>query len=220
MSMQSEFQPFAHVVKYDENWPKLFEAECEKLRDGVSELILIEHIGSTSVPGLDAKPVIDIQASIKEMPPSDQIIEKFKKLGYKHVPLPKMGGPPPNDKDKNDKNNKNDGNDDEKAKEQKEDKGKAGGFDLSLIYTQFEKKGYMLHLKQDGNADLWDGAIDMRDYMRVNKDVRDKYMKKKKEILESSKDENVSIMQYTLAKREMVTTILEEAKQWKLNQQK
>ena len=213
MSFKSEFEPYAHVVQYDENWPKLFEEECKKLRDGVSELILIEHIGSTSVPGLDAKPVIDMQASIKEMPPSDEIVGKFAKLGYKHVPLPKMGGPP-NEKDK-DKNG-----DDEKGKEQKEQNKAKGGFDLSLIYTQFEKKGYMLHLKQDGNASLWDGAMEMRDYMRENKEVRDKYMKKKKEILDSSKDEKMSIMEYTLAKREMVQTILEEAKQWKLNQQK
>src|SRR5262245_65803370 len=49
------------VVDYDPVWPVLFEEEARRIRAALGDRVLrIEHVGSTSVPGLAAKPIIDI----------------------------------------------------------------------------------------------------------------------------------------------------------------
>jgi GrpB-like predicted nucleotidyltransferase (UPF0157 family) len=49
------------IVDYDSNWPRLFEHEAERLRATLGERVVrLEHVGSTSVPGLAAKPHIDM----------------------------------------------------------------------------------------------------------------------------------------------------------------
>src|ERR1700687_4353624 len=53
------------IVPYDPRWPGEFEAEAIRLRTALGSLALrIDHNGSTSVPGLGAKPIIDIQVSV------------------------------------------------------------------------------------------------------------------------------------------------------------
>ena len=53
------------IVPYDDSWPDHFASEASQLRAAMGSLALrIEHVGSTSVPGLAAKPVIDIQISV------------------------------------------------------------------------------------------------------------------------------------------------------------
>jgi len=50
-----------HIVDYDPRWPELFEREAKRIRRVLGRRALrIEHAGSTSVPGLAAKPIIDI----------------------------------------------------------------------------------------------------------------------------------------------------------------
>jgi GrpB-like predicted nucleotidyltransferase (UPF0157 family) len=49
------------LAEYDPDWPRLFTREASRLRDVLGDLALrVEHVGSTSVPGLLAKPIIDI----------------------------------------------------------------------------------------------------------------------------------------------------------------
>src|SRR5580693_6800668 len=49
------------IVDYDPQWPELFAREAERIRSVLGSLALrIEHAGSTSVPGLAAKPIIDL----------------------------------------------------------------------------------------------------------------------------------------------------------------
>jgi GrpB-like predicted nucleotidyltransferase (UPF0157 family) len=50
------------IVAYDTAWPAMFEAEAERLRAvlDTAEVVGIEHFGSTAIPGLAAKPIIDI----------------------------------------------------------------------------------------------------------------------------------------------------------------
>lgn len=56
------------VTPYDEKWPELFVAWRDRLTDGLGDRALrIDHVGSTAVPGLDAKPVIDIQVSVDDL---------------------------------------------------------------------------------------------------------------------------------------------------------
>jgi len=76
------------IVPYDGGWPALFEAEAASLRDAMGSAALrIEHVGSTSVPGLAAKPVIDIQVSVASLATPGADAQTLARLGYSHVPL-------------------------------------------------------------------------------------------------------------------------------------
>lgn len=76
------------IVPYDPHWPQLFEREAELLRQGLGKLALrIEHVGSTSVPHLDAKPVIDIQVSVTSLDCFGEYRRALENLGYSHVSL-------------------------------------------------------------------------------------------------------------------------------------
>lgn len=77
------------VVAYDPRWPEAFAAEAERIRAALGELGLrIEHNGSTAVPGLAAKPVIDIQVSVAELEPIDRYRQPLQSIGYTHHPHP------------------------------------------------------------------------------------------------------------------------------------
>src|SRR4051794_38285053 len=58
------------VVPYDHQWPDLFSQVGSRLRNVLGATALrIDHIGSTAVPGLDAKPIIDVQISVAAFEP-------------------------------------------------------------------------------------------------------------------------------------------------------
>ena len=72
--------------KYDPNWPNLFAGEKEAITALLGgEVIAIHHVGSTSVPGLSAKPIIDIALEILHYPPSSGCIEALASIGYEHM---------------------------------------------------------------------------------------------------------------------------------------
>ncbi len=82
----------ALVVPYDPAWPRLFDEEAERLRGALGAVALrIEHVGSTSVPGLAAKAVIDIQVSVAAVQPMDAYEPALRGLGYTHTSLPEPG---------------------------------------------------------------------------------------------------------------------------------
>lgn len=71
------------VVPYDPQWPKLFSQLAAALRNALGGTALrIDHIGSTSIPGLDAKPIIDVQISVKSFDPLDLYRIPLETLGY------------------------------------------------------------------------------------------------------------------------------------------
>ena len=75
------------IVPYDEAWPRLFAAERDRLSAALGPIALrIEHNGSTAVPGLAAKPVIDIQVSVARLQPLDRYAPALQRLGYVHLP--------------------------------------------------------------------------------------------------------------------------------------
>ena len=58
------------LVAYDPAWPAMFEVEAKEIRRVLGDLASrVEHVGSTAVPGLSAKPVIDIQISVASLVP-------------------------------------------------------------------------------------------------------------------------------------------------------
>jgi GrpB-like predicted nucleotidyltransferase (UPF0157 family) len=72
------------VVDYDPEWPRTFEVLRDHVHGVVSDLaIAIEHVGSTAVPGLAAKPIVDIDVVV----PAGQVAEAIARLtalGYAH----------------------------------------------------------------------------------------------------------------------------------------
>ncbi len=71
------------VEPYQEKWPRMFLEEAEKLREiFTGEILEIHHIGSTSVPGLQAKPIIDIMPVVKDISNVDSFNEEMKHIGY------------------------------------------------------------------------------------------------------------------------------------------
>lgn len=75
--------PGVEIVDYQERWPREFEQLAVALREALGDLALrIDHIGSTSVPGLAAKDRIDIQISVASLDPIEQIHDAITGVGY------------------------------------------------------------------------------------------------------------------------------------------
>ena len=76
----------AVVVEYDPRWPDLYERARFELQEALGDtLVQIEHVGSTAVPGLVAKPVIDIAIGVDSIDRPD-LVERIVALGYTYVP--------------------------------------------------------------------------------------------------------------------------------------
>jgi GrpB-like predicted nucleotidyltransferase (UPF0157 family) len=77
-------QPPVIIEPYASAWPEKFESERLLLAPVLAPWLAgpIEHVGSTAVPGLAAKPVIDIMAAVRDLPSSIPAIEALKSLGY------------------------------------------------------------------------------------------------------------------------------------------
>src|SRR5712675_1735251 len=81
-------QPPVIVEPYDPAWPTKFEAERKALAPVLARWLAapIEHIGSTGVVGLPAKPVIDIMGAVRDLKASRLAIEAIRQLQYVHFP--------------------------------------------------------------------------------------------------------------------------------------
>ena len=73
------------VQSYDPQWPADFESIRRELAAGLGKLVLrIEHVGSTSVPGLAAKAIIDIDAVISDDCDFSAVVRALRDMGYEH----------------------------------------------------------------------------------------------------------------------------------------
>ena len=73
------------LVEYDARWPALYEAEADRLLAAVAPLpLVLEHTGSTAVPGLSAKPVLDILAGYRDPGLLAEYIARLTAAGYVH----------------------------------------------------------------------------------------------------------------------------------------
>ena len=74
-----------YLIPYDEKWPELAKREIAAIREALSEINFeIEHIGSTAIPGLAAKPIIDLLIGVAHLSDAAQFIEPLEKLGYSY----------------------------------------------------------------------------------------------------------------------------------------
>lgn len=86
--MFKQTRPGIEIVPYDQSWPEKFRAEADALHATLSPWLAgaIEHIGSTSVPGLSAKPVIDIMVPVHGLPESRPAVALLPLHGYVYYP--------------------------------------------------------------------------------------------------------------------------------------
>jgi GrpB-like predicted nucleotidyltransferase (UPF0157 family) len=72
-----------YLASYDPAWPRLFEREAERVRAALGErVLLLEHVGSTSVPGLTAKPRIDMLVVVADSSDEAAYIPTMEAAGY------------------------------------------------------------------------------------------------------------------------------------------
>jgi GrpB-like predicted nucleotidyltransferase (UPF0157 family) len=71
------------IAPYDPEWPRIYEEESKLIRATVGDTIRsLEHCGSTSVPGLAAKPIVDIIAGVDGREDAENCRERLKAIGY------------------------------------------------------------------------------------------------------------------------------------------
>jgi GrpB-like predicted nucleotidyltransferase (UPF0157 family) len=71
------------LVEYDPAWPSMFGRQADRIRAALGDRALsIEHVGSTSVPGLVAKPCIDILLAVADAGDDDAYVPDLQKAGY------------------------------------------------------------------------------------------------------------------------------------------
>ena len=71
------------LFPYDPNWPLLFRAEKERLFASLENYILdIQHFGSTSIPGMPAKPILDIGVAVANFEEAIRCVPLLEQLGY------------------------------------------------------------------------------------------------------------------------------------------
>ena len=81
--------PIASVIisEYDPHWKTLFEQEKARLSKEIEKYVLaIKHIGSTAIPGMAAKPEIDIIIGVAHLADAEKCIKPLERLGYVYFP--------------------------------------------------------------------------------------------------------------------------------------
>jgi len=74
------------LAEYDPGWPALYDREAARIRSVLGERVLrLEHVGSTSVPGLAAKPIIDILLVVADPADEPSYVTSLERAGYRVV---------------------------------------------------------------------------------------------------------------------------------------
>jgi GrpB-like predicted nucleotidyltransferase (UPF0157 family) len=88
-SLDERFDPAVRIVEYDPAWPGMATAEIARIGATVGEAaVRIDHVGSTGVPGLAAKPIVDLQLSVADVDARSLYVEPLEGLGYLFAPDP------------------------------------------------------------------------------------------------------------------------------------
>lgn len=71
------------LVSYDERWPAMFRDNRDRIRSALAGMVIaVEHIGSTSVPGLAAKPIIDLVVTMPDITAEEDYLDPLMAAGY------------------------------------------------------------------------------------------------------------------------------------------
>ena len=88
-SLDDRFDPAVRIVDHDPAWPVRAAAELRRIAQALPGIaVRVDHIGSTAVPDLAAKPILDLQLAVNIVEPRDRYVEPLRRLGYLFVPAP------------------------------------------------------------------------------------------------------------------------------------
>lgn len=181
------------IHPYASEWPVVFEYEKYILLQALSELgVIIEHVGSTAVPNLSAKPVIDIMIGVPADHSIEDVIEPLIKLGYIYVRKYELFTPERRFFIRMDEHIKL-------------DKTVVDLHDAAFDQAEYEHTHH-IHVVPWGSK-IWNDHIKFRDHLRNNASARLAYELLKKQLAEN---EWKSIIEYARAKSTFIQTILKE----------
>ncbi len=87
--MDERFDPAIRIVEHDPDWAAQAQDELRRLTEALGPVaVRLEHVGSTAVPGLAAKPILDLQLSVAAIEPRGRYVPPLERLGYLFVPDP------------------------------------------------------------------------------------------------------------------------------------
>jgi GrpB-like predicted nucleotidyltransferase (UPF0157 family) len=88
-SLDDRFDPAVHIVEHDPAWAVRAQDELGRLARALGPVaVRLDHVGSTAVPGLAAKPIIDLQLSVAAVEPRARYAAPLQRLGYLFAPEP------------------------------------------------------------------------------------------------------------------------------------
>jgi GrpB-like predicted nucleotidyltransferase (UPF0157 family) len=88
-SLDERHDPAVRIVDYDPAWPALAAAEIARVEAALGEVaVRVDHVGSTAVPGMAGKPIVDLQVSVAELEPTERFARPLEGLGYLFAPDP------------------------------------------------------------------------------------------------------------------------------------
>jgi GrpB-like predicted nucleotidyltransferase (UPF0157 family) len=88
-SLDERFDPAVRIVEYDPGWVDLAAAEIGRIDGALGEVaVRVEHVGSTAVPGLAAKPIVDLLVAVAAIEPRARYVGRLEGLGYLFAPDP------------------------------------------------------------------------------------------------------------------------------------
>lgn len=84
-------KPIVNLSDYNLNWEKEFEYEKKRIVDVIGDKVVgIEHIGSTSIKGLEAKPIIDIILGVQDLDEVSNFVMPLSEIEYEYVYKPEF----------------------------------------------------------------------------------------------------------------------------------
>lgn len=85
-SLQTDIDEPIVIVEYDPFWPTLFASERDRIRPALGDLITrIEHFGSTAVPGMAGKPIIDLLVGVRSFAAASEPVGRLEALRYESL---------------------------------------------------------------------------------------------------------------------------------------
>ena len=92
-SLDDRFDPAVRIVDHDPAWPAQAEEELRRIEGALGEeAVRLEHVGSTAVPSLAAKPILDLLLSVEVIEARERYVEPLERLGYMFIPAPESRG--------------------------------------------------------------------------------------------------------------------------------
>ncbi|HET7135145.1 MAG TPA: GrpB family protein [Casimicrobiaceae bacterium] len=180
------------IAEYDPAWAERFGAERDAIVAACGDaLVAVEHVGSTSVPGLAAKPIIDIMPGLRSLDDAPPLIAPLATLGYEYAPEAEL----PSEVD--------------------------GGMPERRYFRKDVDgvRAFHMHMVEVG-SEFWERHLLFRDYLRVHPDAALAYADLKRRLAAAYNETMLAdgvnaYVGYTDLKTEFITATEEKARVWR-----